>query len=353
MGHTYRAVGWNRQKRRYDLALILGIAAYLGAFVGLGASLTPAATAETLLIRGLGSAALTLLHVILCIGPLARLDTRFLPLLYNRRHLGVAMFLLAFGHGAFALIQFHALGDVNPLVSLLSNHADWGNVAQFPFELLGAGALAILFLMAATSHDFWLANLSAPVWKTLHMGVYTAYALLIGHVFLGTFQIEGSPWVRGLLGLGVVAVAGLHASAWWVGRGREAELHGRAGSPADDGFVRVARLDELPDDRPFAVTLSGERVAVCRTDAGVTAVSGICQHQNGPLTEGRLRNGCLVCPWHGYEYRPEDGCSPEPFTERIPTFRVRVRSGQVWVHPQPSPAGTPQAPAPLDGEGAA
>ncbi|MHC4377961.1 MAG: Rieske 2Fe-2S domain-containing protein [Planctomycetota bacterium] len=353
MGHTYRAVGWNRQKRRYDLALVLGIAAYLGAFVGLGASLTPTATAETLLIRGLGSAALTLLHVILCIGPLARLDTRFLPLLYNRRHLGVAMFLLAFGHGAFALIQFHALGDVNPLVSLLSNHADWGNVAQFPFELLGVGALAILFLMAATSHDFWLANLSAPVWKTLHMGVYTAYTLLIGHVFLGTFQIEGSPWVRALLGLGVLAVAGLHTSAWWVGRRREAELEARAGSPADDGFVRVALARELPTDRPFAVTLGGERVAVCRTDAGVTAVSGVCQHQNGPLTEGRLRNGCLVCPWHGYEYKPGDGCSPEPFTERIPTFRVRVQSGQVWVHPQPSPAGTPQSPAPLDGEGEA
>ncbi len=348
MSHTYRAVGWNRQKRRYDVALVLGIAVYLGAFVGLGAGHNPAPTAETLLIRGLGSAALLLLHVILCIGPLARLDTRFLALLYNRRHLGVAMFLLALGHGAFALVQFHALGDVHPLVSLLSNSADWTTVARFPFELLGLGALAILFLMAATSHDFWLANLSAPLWKTLHMGVYTAYALLIGHVFLGTFQVEGSPGLRALLGAGVALVVGLHACAWWSGRRREARLAARAGSPAEDGFVRVARVDELPDDRPLAVTLSGERVAVCRTDAGVTAVSGVCQHQNGPLSEGRLRGGCLVCPWHGYEYRPVDGRSPEPFTERIPTFRVRVRDGHVWLHPVPSPAGTPQTPAVLN-----
>jgi len=47
----------------------------------------PNATAETLLIRGFGTARLLLLHVILCIGPLCRLDRRFLPLLYNRRHL--------------------------------------------------------------------------------------------------------------------------------------------------------------------------------------------------------------------------------------------------------------------------
>jgi len=44
-----------------------GILAYLAIFVGLGAVLYPTATAETLLIRGFGTLALVLLHVILCI----------------------------------------------------------------------------------------------------------------------------------------------------------------------------------------------------------------------------------------------------------------------------------------------
>lgn len=39
--------------------------------------------------------------------------------------------------------------------------------------------------MAATSHDFWLKNLTAPVWKRLHMLVYAAYALLLAHLLLG------------------------------------------------------------------------------------------------------------------------------------------------------------------------
>src|SRR5262249_42194712 len=81
----YQAIGWNRQKRVYDLVLAGGIATYLAIFAGLGAVLYPAATAETLLIRGFGTLALVLLNVILCIGPLCRLDRRFLPLLYNRR----------------------------------------------------------------------------------------------------------------------------------------------------------------------------------------------------------------------------------------------------------------------------
>jgi len=46
-----------------------------------------------------------LLHIILSIGPLCRLDSRFLPLLYNRRHLGVTMFLLSHTVHHYALIS--------------------------------------------------------------------------------------------------------------------------------------------------------------------------------------------------------------------------------------------------------
>ncbi|MEM7518415.1 MAG: ferric reductase-like transmembrane domain-containing protein, partial [Planctomycetota bacterium] len=193
MGHAYRAVGWNGFKKSYDKMLALGIVLYLAVFVGLGFVLHPSATAETMLIRGFGTAAFLLLHIILCIGPLARIDARFLPLLYNRRHLGVTMFFLALGHGAFSLLQFHAFGDLNPLVSLLVSGGRLDSIAWLPFQPLGAAALVILFLMAATSHDFWLNVLSAPVWKTLHMGVYLAYALLVFHVALGALQTERHP----------------------------------------------------------------------------------------------------------------------------------------------------------------
>ena len=73
MGVNYRAVLWNPQKRRYDTVIAAGVVLYLAAFVGTGSLTHPDATPETLLIRGLGTAALVLLHVILSIGPLARL----------------------------------------------------------------------------------------------------------------------------------------------------------------------------------------------------------------------------------------------------------------------------------------
>jgi nitrite reductase/ring-hydroxylating ferredoxin subunit len=93
------------------------------------------------------------------------------------------------------------------------------------------------------------------------------------------------------------------------------------------------------------VTLAGERVAVFRYDGKVSAISNVCQHQNGPLGEGKIVDGCVTCPWHGYQYLPESGASPPPFTERVPTFRVRLEGDRVLVHPRPNPAGTRVEPA--------
>jgi nitrite reductase/ring-hydroxylating ferredoxin subunit/DMSO/TMAO reductase YedYZ heme-binding membrane subunit len=338
MSQTYRAVGWNRQKRRYDAVIAAGVGTYLVLFIAGGFALDAEATAETLVIRACGTAALFLLHVVLSIGPLCRLDARFLPLLYNRRHLGVTTFLLALTHGGFALVQFHALSDVNPLASVLVTSRSYGSLADFPFQQLGLAALAILFAMAATSHDFWLRTLTAPVWKTLHMLVYLAYALVVAHVSLGALQADRSPVLPAVLFAGIAVVTGLHVAA--AARERRGDAERARGT-----FVDVCAVADIPERRAKTVCLSGERVAVFKYDGRLSAVSNVCRHQNGPIGEGKIVGGCIVCPWHGYEYRPEDGCAPPPFTEKLPTFAVKVVSGRVLVNPTPRAAGTFVEPA--------
>lgn len=343
MGVGYRAVGWNRQKRLYDLTLIGGVGLYLGLFLALSSAYSPELTAETMIIRAFGSAAFVLLHVVLCIGPLARRHTWALPLLYNRRHMGVTMFTLALVHGVFSLLQFHGFGTLDPLTSLFVSGGSYSGLSNLPFQPLGFTALVILFLMAATSHDFWLHNLSAPVWKSLHMGVYAAYVLVVMHVLLGSLWDDSiGDTARIPVALGLALVVGLHVSA---ARGeREADRELAAGPEP----VEVAHLDDLTDGRGIVRTIGGERVAIFRDGDRVFAISNVCQHQNGPLGEGRVRNGCVTCPWHGYEYRPEDGCSPPPFEERIPTFRVELRGDRVLVDPRPVPAGTHNEPARIE-----
>ena len=255
MSHGYRAVGWNRQKKVYDTVLVSCVGLYLFAFVALNRLFYPEITVETLMIRATGTAALFLLHVILSIGPLCRLDPRFLPLLYNRRHMGVTMFVLAFIHGTFSLIQFHFLGDMNPVVSVFLSNTHYTSLVNFPFQPLGFVALIILFLMAVTSHDFWLANLTPPVWKGLHMMVYIAYALIIFHVTLGVLQAETSPVLASVLGVGLIGVLSLHVIAGLRSRPLDREV----ATPSQQGFVEVCGIEDIPDQQGKVFCLTGER----------------------------------------------------------------------------------------------
>jgi len=348
MAHGYVTVGWNRQKRLYDLCAVGGVLFYLGLFVGVSLARVPDASPDTVVLRALGTCAALLLHVVLSIGPLARLDARFLPLLYNRRHLGVLTFLVALAHGTFVLVQYHALGDANPLVHVLTGDEPLGGVAGLPFQPLGVGALAILFVMAATSHDFWLANLSPATWKRLHMAVYLAWALVVLHVATGFLQTETGPVPALLVGLGVVWVLGLHLVAGWRERAGDRDLAARGNLKVGAGsgsFVDVCAVDDIPEGRAHVATLGGERVAIFRHGGALSAVSNVCRHQNGPLGEGRVIDGCITCPWHGYQYRPEDGCSPPPFTEKVETYRVKLAGRRVLVDPHPNAPGTRVEPA--------
>lgn len=334
MTHAYRAVQWNRHKRLYDLWIAGGVLLYLGLFFvgGKWWFREPAAFSdEILLIRAFGTCAIMLLHVVLAIGPLARLDARFAPLLYNRRHLGVAFFLVALVHALLATGFYGGFGVQPAAEAVLVGYEPALRHGALPFELFGFFALLIFFLMAATSHDFWLANLGAGFWKGLHMLVYAAYALVIAHVALGALQDQSSAAFPAMLAAGVFGLTALHLAA--ARRGRTP----RAAARAPDGWLDAGPADTLADGRGRVVAPpgGGERIAVFRHGDGFRAVSNVCAHQAGPLGEGRIVDGCITCPWHGWQYRAEDGRSPPPYSEKVPTFRVRVEAGHIFVDPHP------------------
>ncbi|MGF1456835.1 MAG: ferric reductase-like transmembrane domain-containing protein [Alphaproteobacteria bacterium] len=348
MGHQYQAVQWNKNKIAYDLYIFAALAAFLIVFVLIG--LRPHPTGHTadpvvLMIRALGVAAFTMLTMLLAIGPLARLSPRFNTFLYNRRHLGVLTFFVALAHAGLSTLWYHGGGPISPLVSLLVSNSEYDAIPGFPFEIFGMVALLVLFLMAATSHDFWLNNLSAPVWKALHMLVYPAYGLLVLHITFGALYTEKAALYPVLTFGAFALVAGLHLVTglreWAADSGMRAARR--------EGWIEIGRADAIPEDRAVIAPLpGGERVAVFRYDGKVSAVTNVCRHQNGPLGEGRIVDGCITCPWHGWQYRPDDGISPPPFTEKIATYNVRIENGVVFVDPKPNPPGTRTEPARIE-----
>jgi len=345
MSAGYTAVGWNRQKKLYDWYIAGFCVLYLATFVVITTFVNPDYTFETVLIRSSSTLAVLLLHIILSIGPLARINKKFLPLLYNRRHLGVTMFCIAAVHGAFGILQFHSLGNVNPFVSLFTSNTNFLSLSGFPFQALGFFALVIFFLMAITSHDFWLHNLSPKVWKTLHMFVYLAYFLIVMHIMLGVIQYETHPVFVLLIAIGALWLITLHTIA---GR-KEVKKDNEKFDASKEGFVEVCNVGDFEEGRAKIFCIDAERIAVYKHENKLYALHNVCKHQGGPLGEGKIIDGCITCPWHGYQYLPQNGQSPPPFTEKVSTYDIKIIEKKVWLNPIPFAEGTERPGAIING----
>ena len=332
---AYRAISWNRQKVRFDLAALFALALFVTVYVLATLESRGNMSPGVLALRALGAASLLLLHVVLTTGPLARLDPRFLPLLYNRRHLGVLTFLLAGGHGVGSAVLYHYGSEMGVVASLLLSNRDYLHPENFPFEVLGLAALLLLVPLVVTSHDFWAQALTATLWKRIHMLVYAVYPLVLAHVLLGSLQAEKNPVLLLLLGTGAAVVIGLHLVAALLSVGTDR----RATDEEVFGYVDLCPAGAIPEGEARAFALVNERVAIVRLNDRITALSNVCEHQGGPLGEGVVHDGCLTCPWHGKRYHPEDGLA-EDGSGGVPTFHVRISQGRVMVDPVPNPPGT-------------
>lgn len=348
MSVKYTPVQWNRNKWLYDAVMLAGVAAFLWLFLYvapefLGSDGTP--DRQVHYARAFGACAFVMLSVILAIGPLARLDTRFLPLLYNRRHFGVMVSFVALTHASYILNWYFNFSSSDKFETLLFANTSYGQLAGFPFEVFGIMALIVLIIMAVTSHDFWLKFLTPPIWKALHYLIYPAYACVVAHVSFGILQDQQNHVFTAIFLVCALVVAGLHLAA---------AIHDIAkGDPTTNmaDWIIVCDANEMREGfAKIAILPGGDRVAVFLQEGKLSAISNACAHQNGPLGEGRVIDCLVTCPWHGFQYDVTSGRSPEPFTEVIPTYQLRLDGDTILVDPQANPPGTYVEPVPLDVE---
>jgi nitrite reductase/ring-hydroxylating ferredoxin subunit/DMSO/TMAO reductase YedYZ heme-binding membrane subunit len=349
MSVKYVPVQWNNNKYFYDAIVIVGIMAFLWVFVNLTPGILDhdrAITGQIHNARAFGACAFFMLTVILMIGPLARLDTRFLPLLYNRRHFGVLTVFVASTHASFILNWYFIGGPLDKYEALLASNTSYSRLLGFPFEAFGIFTLLCLMILAATSHDFWMKFLTPRVWKSLHFLIYPAYASLVAHIGFGVMQDQTNPVFGIIVVISVALTIALHLMAARAERGGLDPLATRAGAT----WETICKLDDIAQGYAKVARLgNGERVAVFRNGDTLSAISNACAHQNGPLGEGKILDCLVTCPWHGFQYDVTNGRSPAPFTETVPTYRVRVADGQVQVDPDANPPGTFVAPYPVTG----
>lgn len=132
----------------------------------------------------------------------------------------------------------------------------------------------------------------------------------------------------------------------------------------DDAFLSaalpfwhpVAYTNDLQPGTVRLVRLLAEEVALWRSaDGTVHALTDCCIHRGTRLSAGVVNDGCVRCPYHGWEYDGEGRCTripqlpdgPIPERARVEAFRAEDRGGITWiclVPPGSERAGIPALP---------
>ena len=94
-------------------------------------------------------------------------------------------------------------------------------------------------------------------------------------------------------------------------------------------FLGSVEQISLGQGRCFKIV--GHEVAVFRCrDGRLLAVENCCPHRGGPLAEGIVGDGKVVCPLHGHKFDLTTGNGSEP-RECVKTFKVWEENGHLKI----------------------
>lgn len=96
-------------------------------------------------------------------------------------------------------------------------------------------------------------------------------------------------------------------------------------------FIKVARLSEVPPDSVVEVSVGETFYAICNVEGKISALSGVCLHQGGPLGQGNIADGRVVCPWHAWEFDCRTGANADNPSQCVPTFPVQVAGDDILL----------------------
>jgi nitrite reductase/ring-hydroxylating ferredoxin subunit len=84
----------------------------------------------------------------------------------------------------------------------------------------------------------------------------------------------------------------------------------------------------------------GHVYAVFELDGETVVTDNACPHNGGPLSEGRVRDGAVVCPWHWFRFDLRTGECLTSARYALRRYQVVERDGKRYVelpaHPRRS-----------------
>lgn len=198
-------------------------------------------------------------------------------------------------------------------------------------RLVGLGNLAAV-PSALTGASDWVDTEGAEkrvglVHATLN---YASIGVYVGSWLARRHGNHGRGVALALLGAGVISASGYLGGHLAYAQGVGVDTTAFTQLPQD--WADAAAEGDVVEGRAVLGDADGVPVLLVRRAGVVLALADRCTHRGGPLHEGTLEDGCVVCPWHASRFALEGGAVDRgPATRPQPSFQTRVVAGRVQV----------------------
>jgi nitrite reductase/ring-hydroxylating ferredoxin subunit len=192
--------------------------------------------------------------------------------------------------------------------------------------LLGMAASTVTGLADYTDTDG-----SARTKATVHATIMVVgLVVLLGSVVARAGGEAGATVAAGLLVVGyLVVVGGAYIGGDVVfALGNMVDRHAWRGRGTKWTPLDLGGVAEIPEGVPVKAKAGPNALVLVRTGSTIHALHEQCAHAGGPLSEGRIIDGCIECPWHASRFRLADGAAVAgPTLYDQPAYAVRTAEG--------------------------
>jgi nitrite reductase (NADH) small subunit len=96
-------------------------------------------------------------------------------------------------------------------------------------------------------------------------------------------------------------------------------------------FVKIASQSDLPAPNEAKEFLCGDKtICLANVNREISAMDNVCLHRGGPLGQGVIEGGKVICPWHGWAWDPKTGEAQMPGA-RVAVYPVKLEGGEVLL----------------------
>jgi nitrite reductase (NADH) small subunit len=97
-------------------------------------------------------------------------------------------------------------------------------------------------------------------------------------------------------------------------------------------FQRVMSVSELPPEGEAREAVCGARL-ICIANLGgkISAMDNVCPHRGGPLGQGIIEEGKLICPWHAWAFDIKTGVAVHTPDAKVEVYEVKIEGDDVLV----------------------